>query len=123
LYVKYLFVAIDSFEMSEFQFTDKTKNVKIQTDPNDPVASVASITIPQLLQRAVDHHGDHNALMYKDETTNIWKEISYKEYQHKVQKIAKAFIKLGLERQGVVAILACNSVEYVVAELAAIHAG
>ncbi|CRL03590.1 CLUMA_CG016250, isoform A, partial [Clunio marinus] len=110
-------------ETTEFRVTEKSKPVRILRDPNDRPSSVAPITVPALMKRTVDNYGSHTALMYKDEVTKAWKGITYKEYRDRVEKIAKVFIKLGLERHGVVAVLAFNSVEWFVSELAAIHAG
>lgn len=46
-----------------------------------------------------------------------------REYQEKVLRTAKAFIKLGLEAQNAVGILAFNSPEWFYSELGSIHAG
>lgn len=61
--------------------------------------------------------------MYKDVVLGEWRGITYREYRERVERMAKVFIKLGLERHGIVAVLAFNSVEWFVSELAAIHAG
>lgn len=108
---------------SDFRVDDPTKQVKIVRDSNDRTSSVEPITIPALMKRTAENYANHIALMSKDEVTNEWKGISYKEYRKQVEKIAKVFIKLGLERHGTVAILAFNSVEWFISELAAIHAG
>lgn len=75
------------------------------------------------MKRTVENYGERKALMYKDEISKSWTGISYKEYRERVEKMAKVFIKLGLERHGTVAVLAFNSVEWFISELAAIHAG
>lgn len=110
-------------ETSEFRVTDPAKPVRIFRDPNDRTASVEPITIPALMKRTVDNYGSNPALVYKDEITKEWNIITYKEYRDRVEKMAKVFIKLGLERHGSVAVLAFNSVEWFVSEMAAIHAG
>lgn len=110
-------------ETTEFRVTDITKPVRILRDPNDRTASVEPITVPALMKRTAENYANHTALMYKDEISKEWNGITYKEYRERVEKIAKVFIKLGLERHGVVAVLAFNSVEWFVSELAAIHAG
>jgi long-chain-fatty-acid--CoA ligase ACSBG len=48
---------------------------------------------------------------------------TYKQYLHDVRVCAKAFIRLGLERFYSVCILGFNSPEWIIADLAAIHAG
>ncbi|VVC98521.1 unnamed protein product [Leptidea sinapis] len=65
------------------------------------------ISVPGLLSRTVARYPDVPALQYKDQ----------------VRTVAKAFIKLGLERYHSVCILGFNSVEWYVSDLAAIHAG
>lgn len=55
---------------------------------------------------------------------NVFKYIIYfRQYQERVRTIAKAFLKLGLERYHSVCILGFNSEEWFIADLAAIHAG
>jgi long-chain-fatty-acid--CoA ligase ACSBG len=110
-------------ETSEFRVTDRTKPVKILRDASDRTASAEPMTIPELLKKTADNYGNHTALMYQEEATQTWKGITYKEYREQVEKMAKVFIKFGLERHGAVAVLAFNSVEWFVSELAAIHAG
>lgn len=104
----------------EFFSTNPSKSVKIlceSGDENDPV------TIQKIFDDVVVNHGDRVALMQKDKTNNVWKGISYKVYRTKVIKIAKVFLKLGLERHGTVAILADNCIEWFIADFAAIFAG
>jgi long-chain-fatty-acid--CoA ligase ACSBG len=110
-------------EATEFRVTDPSKPVKLFQNVRDKTASVDPITIPALMNRTVENYGNHPALMNKDPITKKWQTITYKEYKEKVEKMAKVFIKLGLERHGTVAVLAFNSVEWFVSELAAIHAG
>jgi long-chain-fatty-acid--CoA ligase ACSBG len=107
---------------SNFQVVDRTEPVKLFLDPND-ATELKPVTIPDLLRNVTANYANHAALRYKDELTQTWKEISYQVYRNRVEKVAKVFIKLGLERHGSVAILAFNSVEWFISELAAIHAG
>lgn len=107
-------------ETRDFRVCEVTKPTRIlrtEHAEHDPVS------VPDLLSRAVDKFGDHPALAYQDHETKSWKFLSYKEYKEKVEQFAKVFIKLGLPRFGSVAVLAFNSVEWFVSELAAIHAG
>lgn len=108
---------------TDFRVTDPTKPVRILRDTNDRTASVEPISVPVLMKRTAENYASIMALMYQDETSKEWKGITYKEYRERVEKMAKVFIKLGLERHGTVAVLAFNSVEWFVSELAAIHAG
>lgn len=107
-------------ESTEFRVTDPSKPIKICRSTSD---RIEPLTVPALMKRTVDNYGKHTALMYKDEITKEWTGITYKEYRERVEKTAKVFIKLGLERHGTVAVLAFNSVEWFVSDLAAIHAG
>ena len=100
--------------------TNPSTTVEIQRDAgdeNDP------ITIQTLFNKIAINYGNRVALMQKDKTNNEWKGITYKVYREKVLKMAKVFIKLGLEKHGTVAILADNCVEWYIAEMAAIFAG
>lgn len=108
---------------SKYRVTDPSTPGQICLDSDDRTASVEPITIPALLKRTATNYANNTALMYKDELSKEWKGINYKEYQERVEKMAKVFIKLGLESRGTVAVLAFNSVEWFVSELAAIHAG
>lgn len=108
---------------SDYHVTDPLKPVKILRDSTDRTSSIEPITVPALMKRTAENYATSTALMYKDEVSKEWKGINYKEYRERVEKMAKIFIKLGLEPRGTVAVLAFNSVEWFVAELAAIHAG
>jgi long-chain-fatty-acid--CoA ligase ACSBG len=82
-----------------------------------------SITIPDFFNKTVEKFGDRPALMHKDINCDKWTSITYKEYHEKVEKIAKAFMKLGLEQYGSVSVLAFNCPEWFISQLATIHAG
>jgi long-chain-fatty-acid--CoA ligase ACSBG len=71
----------------------------------------------------IEKFGDRPALMHKDINCDKWTSITYKEYHEKVEKIAKAFMKLGLEQYGSVSVLAFNCPEWFISQLATIHAG
>lgn len=107
-------------ESKNFRVIDKTQPsriLKLETGDREP------ITIPQLLSRTAENYPDHPALAYQEHDKKEWTFISYKEYKDRVEKIAKVFIKIGLKRYETVAVLAFNSVEWFVTELATIHAG
>ncbi|KAH9637651.1 hypothetical protein HF086_009319 [Spodoptera exigua] len=86
------------------------------------VASEPPISVPGLLNRTVARYPDATALATK-KADGKWHKITYKQYQERVRTVAKAFIKLGLERYHSVCILGFNSEQWFVADLAAIHAG
>lgn len=107
-------------ETKEFRVTEINKATRIlKLDHADHDA----ISVPDLLSRAVAKYGDHPAVAYQDQQTKGWKFVNYKDYKGKVEQFAKVFIKLGLKRNSSVAVLAFNSVEWFITELAAIHAG
>lgn len=107
-------------ETKDFRVSEIRKPIRVlrQADHED----FEPLSVPEMLNRTVEKYGDHPALAYQDQT-KTWQFISYKEYKAKVDQFAKVFIKLGLSRWGSVAVLAFNSVEWFVTELAAIHAG
>lgn len=104
---------------NDLRVTQIDKPVKIMRTDGD----FDPLTIPDLFTRIVENYSDSPALAYLEQQTKKWRFISYKEYKEKVDKIAKVFIKLGLKRFGAVAVLAFNSVEWFITELATIHAG
>lgn len=105
----------------DFRVTDPLKKVRLHLNPHDR-AEIGPITVPDLMKRTTEVFPNHPALMYEDANSK-WNVITYKEYRERAEKISKVFIKLGLESRGVVAVLAFNSVEWFIAELAAIYAG
>lgn len=109
-------------EASDIRVSDSNKPVKIFHDENDPTNQHGYMTVPELMQQVVDKYPNRNALMYRNEGNDEWNGIKFTEYRDRVGKIAKVFIKLGLERRGTVAVLAFNSVEWFISEFAAIHA-
>lgn len=102
--------------------TDTTKAVKLRV-AKEGIASLDPISVPELMNRTVRDYPDHPAIMYKKDAQKTWTPITYREYRDRVHKMAKVFIKLGLEPQHTVSVLAFNSVEWFVSELSAIHAG
>ncbi|KAJ0182505.1 hypothetical protein K1T71_001874 [Dendrolimus kikuchii] len=86
------------------------------------MASEPPISVPGLLSRTVARYPEATALATK-KADGKWHKISYKTYQERVRTVAKAFLKLGLERYHSVCILGFNSEQWFIADLAAIHAG
>ncbi|CAG4989801.1 unnamed protein product [Colias eurytheme] len=95
-------------------------HVKLRIAPRG-AASEPPISVPGLLSRTVARYPDEKALFTK--RNGKWESITFRQYQAKVRTIAKAFLKLGLERCHSVCILGFNSEEWFIADLAAIHAG
>lgn len=116
--------AVKIREATDFRVTDPRNAVKMLEDfSDDPAAKFEPMSVVDAFERTVENYPNHKALMFKDEIKKVWDGISYQEYKNRVEKMAKVFIKLGLERHGTIAVLAFNCVEWFVAELAAIHAG
>jgi long-chain-fatty-acid--CoA ligase ACSBG len=108
--------------VENFTSTDPKESVKIiktatEVSPREP------LTVPELLSRVVEENGDRIAMMYESGEKDGWTPVTYAEYKQRAEQVAKAFIKLGLEEHGSVAVLAFNSVEWFLSQLGAIHAG
>ncbi|XP_050542997.1 long-chain-fatty-acid--CoA ligase ACSBG2-like isoform X2 [Daktulosphaira vitifoliae] len=84
-------------------------------------ADSTPISVPGLLSNTVEKYGDKPALNYKSD--NKWVTVTYKEYEQNVRTVAKAFLKLGLERYHGVCIIGFNSPEWFYSDLGAIYAG
>lgn len=108
-------------DASNFFTSEPSDCVKIIKCKDDKISEIS--TIPELFAQTVDLYPNRTALMHKNETTGEWIPISYKEYKNRTEKVAKAFLKLGLEKNGKVAVIAFNSVEWFLSQLGVIHAG
>ncbi|XP_058821298.1 very long-chain-fatty-acid--CoA ligase bubblegum [Topomyia yanbarensis] len=100
---------------------DPAQPVKLRI-AKEGIASMDPLSVPDLMNRTVRDYPDHTAMMYKNEQ-KVWQRITYREYRERVHKMAKVFIKLGLDSYHTVSVLAFNSPEWFISELAAIHAG
>lgn len=80
------------------------------------------ISVPTLVNEAVERWGDLPALGTRIEGAG-WDIVNFRQYREDVRTVAKAFIKLGLERYHSVCILGMNSKEWFYADIGAIHAG
>lgn len=108
-------------ETQEFRITKRDQPLRISRSLDN--MDYDPTTVPDFFKNIVDEYSDHPALAYTDEVSNEWQFISYKDFKEEVEKFAKIFIKLGLKRWDAVAVLASNSVEWCITELAVIHAG
>ncbi|KAL7051850.1 hypothetical protein ACKWTF_004659 [Chironomus riparius] len=107
-------------DASNFFTSDPSECVKIIKLKNDFTSGIS--TVPEMFAKTVDLYPDRTALMHQNEETGEWIPISYKSYKIRVEKVAKAFLKLGLEKNGKVAVIAFNSVEWFLSQLGVIHA-
>uniref|UniRef100_A0A8C4NP86 Long-chain-fatty-acid--CoA ligase ACSBG2 n=1 Tax=Eptatretus burgeri TaxID=7764 RepID=A0A8C4NP86_EPTBU len=94
--------------------------VKLRMEESGPL-SLTPITIHELLQQAVDAHGERTALAWLENGT--WENFSFRQYQQECRKAAKSFLKLGLERYHGVGILGFNSPEWFITAIGTIMAG
>ena len=78
-------------------------------------------TVMQVLDESAKLWPSLPALKHK--VNGAWVPVNYGDYRTKVRQIARAFIKLGLEPGQGVSIIGYNSVEWFVADIAAIFAG
>lgn len=111
-------------DAEDIRVTNSAKPVKLLHEFDEEIGDLAELlTIPDALNRTVENYPDRKALMFKDDITGEWTGITFSEYKKRVEKMAKVFIKLGLEPRGTVAVLAFNCVEWFISELAVMHAG
>lgn len=87
------------------------------------VNSAPPISVPGLLSSVAKKYPDQIALVSRSDENGQRKKYTYKEYETQVRTVAKAFLKLGLERYHGVCILGFNSPEWFFADVAAIYAG
>ena len=73
-------------------------------------------TFPKLLRLNAHEHGDDIALREKD--LGLWRELSWRDYQHRVRDFALGMVSLGLGRGDVIGIIGDNRPDWVAAEIA-----
>jgi long-chain acyl-CoA synthetase len=73
-------------------------------------------TFPKLLRLNAHEHGDDIALREKD--LGLWREFTWRDYQHRVRDFALGMVSLGLGRGDVIGIIGDNRPDWVAAELA-----
>lgn len=85
-------------------------------------AAAPPVTVPQLFDETVARCSMVPALC-TEESETAWKTVTWGEFGALVHRAARALVGLGVERGSGVAILGFNSVEWLVADIAAIFAG
>ncbi|XP_055372228.1 very long-chain-fatty-acid--CoA ligase bubblegum-like [Condylostylus longicornis] len=98
------------------------QRVKIEIDDNECNNKEKLITIPELLQNTIKEFNQRPALAFQD-SEKKWEIMNYYEYEKKICKIAKIFIKLGFKERDSVGILAFNCPEWFYSAIAAVYAG
>lgn len=101
--------------------TDARIATKIQAGDTG-ITAMALQTLPEVFKRTAEEFAQKTALVYED-AFHTWKSVTYSQYYAKVEHVAKAFIKLGLEPRHSVGVLGPNCPEWFYAEMAAICAG
>ncbi|XP_076984681.1 long-chain-fatty-acid--CoA ligase ACSBG1 isoform X1 [Tamandua tetradactyla] len=87
----------------------------------DPSCAQLPYTIHRMFYEALDKYGDLSALGFKRQ--GKWEHISYSQYYLLARKVARGFLKLGLERAHSVGILGFNSPEWFFAAVGTVFAG
>ncbi|XP_011062482.1 PREDICTED: very long-chain-fatty-acid--CoA ligase bubblegum-like isoform X1 [Acromyrmex echinatior] len=96
--------------------------VRIKLDSNE-LNSYMPVSIPGVLTRTAKLYSDHIALVSAPDANGKRTTYTFQEYESIVKTVAKAFLKLGLERYHSVCIMGFNSPEWFITELATIYAG
>lgn len=99
---------------------DANGRVRIKNDLSQPFEY---ISIPGLLKKTAKKYPDHVALVSRAGVDGKRTTYTYKEYETEVRTVAKAFLKLGLERYHSVAIIGFNCPQWFISDIAAIYAG
>lgn len=96
--------------------------IRIKLDSNS-CNSCMPVSIPGVLIKTAKLYPDHIALVSKPDANGKRTMYTFQEYESTVRIVAKAFLKLGLERHHSVCIIGYNSPEWFISDLAAIYAG
>ncbi|CAK9830889.1 Long-chain-fatty-acid--CoA ligase ACSBG2 [Anthophora retusa] len=99
---------------------DGRVRIRLRKEDND---SNLPVSVPGLLSRIAKSYPDHVAIVSRPDIMGERKKYTYREYEQTVRTVAKAFIKLGLERYHSVGILGYNCPEWFFSDLGAIYAG
>ncbi|XP_036144018.1 very long-chain-fatty-acid--CoA ligase bubblegum-like isoform X2 [Monomorium pharaonis] len=101
---------------------DANGRVRIKLGSNGP-DSCMPVSVPGVLTKTAKLYPDHIALVSKPDANGKRTMYTFQEYESTVRIVAKAFLKLGLERHHSVCILGFNSPEWFISNLATIYAG
>ncbi|MGH4028584.1 AMP-dependent synthetase/ligase [Actinomycetota bacterium Odt1-20B] len=87
--------------------------------PGDP----ADLTLPALLLRNAEDHGDRPALSWKHEGAAEWTTLTWREVRRKVAVLAAGYTALGVARGEHVLMMMSNRAEHWLSDLALVHLG
>ncbi|XP_011874843.1 PREDICTED: very long-chain-fatty-acid--CoA ligase bubblegum isoform X2 [Vollenhovia emeryi] len=96
--------------------------VRIKLDITGPNSHMPT-SIPGVFTKTAKLYPDHIAMVSKPDANGNRTTYTFQEYESTVRIVAKAFLKLGLERYHSVCIMGFNSPEWFISDLAAIYAG
>ncbi|XP_018376154.1 PREDICTED: long-chain-fatty-acid--CoA ligase ACSBG2-like [Trachymyrmex cornetzi] len=125
-YASFSETGLDGPDQVLFTNADSTCNadgrVRIKLDSNES-NSYQPVSIPGALTKTAKLYPNHIALVSRPDVNGKRATYTFQEYESTVRIIAKAFLRLGLERYHSVCIIGFNSPEWFIAELATIYAG
>ncbi|MEV0524096.1 AMP-binding protein [Streptomyces sp. NPDC050439] len=87
--------------------------------PGEP----ADITLPALLLRNAEDHGDHPALSWRATPEAEWTTLTWREARRKVAVLAAGYTALGVRRGEHVLMMMGNRPEHWLSDLALVHIG
>ncbi|XP_015598128.1 very long-chain-fatty-acid--CoA ligase bubblegum [Cephus cinctus] len=97
-------------------------SIRIKLEAEGPNA-FQPISVPGLLMKTAREYPNHPALVSTPGVDGSRLTLTYKEYEAQVRIVARAFLKLGLQKFHSVCILGFNSPKWFISDLAAIYAG
>lgn len=109
-------------DAGDYTSTDVSTPVKLRIGKTGAEANKPISIISVLEKHGTGDGANVTAMAVKKSGNNEWTKWTYREYLDDVRKVAKAFIKLGLESRGGVTILGFNSPEWFISHVGAIFA-
>ncbi|XP_014609244.1 PREDICTED: long-chain-fatty-acid--CoA ligase ACSBG2 isoform X1 [Polistes canadensis] len=112
----------DQVLMTDVDVTTEA-NGRVRIQLGEDINATLPISIPGLLSSIAKKYPDHLALVSQPGLDGTNTTYTYKQYETEVRTVAKAFLKLGLQRYHSVCILGFNSPQWFISDIAAIYAG
>ncbi|KAI4494503.1 hypothetical protein M0802_008824 [Mischocyttarus mexicanus] len=103
--------------------TTTEANGRVRITLGEGINATLPVSIPGLLSSIAKKYPDRLAMVSQPGLDGTSTTYTYKEYETEVRTVAKAFLKLGLERYHSVCILGFNSPQWFISDIAAIYAG
>ncbi|XP_034475511.1 long-chain-fatty-acid--CoA ligase heimdall [Drosophila innubila] len=107
---------------TSYTSTSVNEAVKLRKAEDDPIEPQ---TIPSYFREICQRYATLPALVWETPEVgkDVWKTVTYAEYEHSVEEAALMLIHVGLEERSSVGILAFNCPEWFFTELGALRAG